>query len=486
MPNTFAWFTLLATPVFALYAVRRWPPLTAAMIVVVGGAMFLPSHTAFNLPVLPPLNKEVIPALSALFAFAVSRPGALKAKAFRGPDGLMLIGAAATMFTALGNSDPLVYGPVVLPAQTLYDGFVDGVEVLIFWFPAFYLGRALVRNSRDLLQMVRFMVIAGLIYCIPIIIELRLSPRMHEWFYGFHQTQFLQTMRYGGYRPKVFMRHGLNVALFMTVASLLAVVLWRAARPLRTFWTPGRAAVFLVVIVVLCKSTGAYFHLAVMLPLCLFASPRVQGRVALGIAVIVIGYPLLRLNDYVPVQGITDWMKVNVNEERALSLWFRLDTEGQVLERARDRFLFGWGGYGRPYIYDAISGRQISVLDGYWVQELGQHGLVGFLCVFGMMCWPVLALARNLSKVTDPKTQTLLAGVGLTSILYVFDWLPNSSISKELTFMVGGLSGALPGILAEQRTRRSKVPAEPQATDPTAAVRRRRRKLPLALPASVD
>lgn len=452
MPNPIAWLALFAIVPFCFYAVRRWPPLTAAMIVIVGSAMFAPSKTGLNVPILPDLDKEQLPQLMLLIAFVIMRRDALRARAFRGPEVLVLVAAMATVVTAMTNTDPIVHGPVVLPGQTLYDAFVDAVRAFVYWFPAFYLGRALVRTSKDLHLMVRFFVLAGLVYVIPILIELRMSPQLHNWIYGFHQSDFIQTIRYGGYRPKVFMRHGLNVALFMTVATLLAVAMWRAKLKLRPFWTTGRTALLLLVIVVLCKSTGAYFHLALVLPV-LFLNVKWQMRFAMVMAVLVLGYPLLRANDYVPVDAITEWMSVNVNPERALSLWFRMFTEGEVLERTRERFWFGWGGYGRPYIFDE-AGNQISVLDGYWVIELGHHGLVGFGCVFGMMCWPVVTAFRNFRRIESQTDRALIAAVAIMAMLYVFDWIPNSSLSPDLTFMVGGLAGAVPGILEEQRKRR--------------------------------
>ncbi len=473
MPNPIAWLVLTLIIPFSFYAVRRWKPLKAAMIVIVGSAMFAPSHTGFDLPVLPSLSKEVLPQLMMLIAFLALRRQALKARMFRGPEILVLAAMFGTFMTALTNGDAITHGPRVLPGQTPYDGFVDAVEILVAWLPAFYLGRALVRTSQDLRYLVRFFVLAGLIYCIPILIELRMSPQMHNWVYGFHQTDFIQTMRYGGYRPKVFMRHGLNVALFMTITCLLAVIMYRSKLRLRKWWTPGRAALFLFVIVIFCKSTGAYFHLALVLPMVLFANGRWQTRLAMGLVVIVLGYPVLRANDLVPVQAITDWMSENVNRERAISLWFRLYTEGEILLRTRERLWFGWGGYGRPYIFDEVTGEQVSVLDGYWAIELGNRGLWGFFCVFGMVCWPVVTAVRKLRQIESPVDRRIVAGVALLSILYVFDWLPNSSVAPELTFMVGALAGAVPGILEEQRRAKRR-----RRRERTAAVREGRRSRP--------
>ncbi|MGE0792106.1 MAG: hypothetical protein AB7S26_40915 [Sandaracinaceae bacterium] len=454
-PNIIAWAALALVGPFAFFAFWRWPPLKAAMIVMFGSAMFLPSNIGFKAPILPDLDKEYLPAAFALVAcIAFKRHALAGSRPFRGPEVLVLVAMLGAVFTAMTNTDPLVYGPTRIPGEGAYDALNDAVEVFLKWFPPFYLGRALVRRGDDLEQLIRFLVFCGLVYSLPILFELRMSPQLHNWIYGFHQSEFIQTIRWGGYRPKVFMRHGLNVALFMTICCLAAVALYKAKLPLRKFWTPGRAAIFLFVIVVLCKSTGAYFHLLVLVPLFLFTGPRAQRLVAIGAVLFILAYPLTRAMDWIPIDEMIEWMSVNVDEERARSLWFRFFTEGQILENTRDRLLFGWGGYSRPFEFDPVTGEMLSVVDGYWTIELGTHGLWGFFCIFGLVLTPIVMAFRAIPKIADPHDRRLVAMVALLAALYVFDWLPNSSISADLTFMVGGLAGGISGILREQRRQK--------------------------------
>jgi hypothetical protein len=460
-PNPLAWLALLLVGPLAFLAFRKWRPQRAALTVVFGGAMFLPCVIRFNFPVIPDFDKEILPSFCALLACWLLRRQSLRgARPFRGPEGLVAVAALAVFGTVFTNTDPIVHGPTVLPGETLYDGLVDGIQILATWFPPFYLGRALFRSSKDLHALMRFLVLAGLVYSVFIFIELRMSPQLHNWVYGFHQSDFIQTIRFGGYRPKVFMRHGLNVALFMTMTVASAAALWKAKAPVGRFWTPGRAFLFLVVVLVLCKSTGAYFHAAIVLPVLLFFGMRMHRLAAGSLATLILGYPLFRSLDWIPVDAIVEWMRVNVNEERALSLGFRLFTEEEVLANARERIWFGWGGYGRPFEFDETTGQMISVLDGYWTIELSTHGVVGWLCIFGMMLWPVLVAVWQLPKIESRRDRTLVGALAILSALYVFDWLPNSSISADLTFMVGALAGVVPGILAEQRAEREALRQE--------------------------
>ena len=60
-------------------------------------------------------------------------------------------------------------------------------------------------------------VLGGLIYVPLCLFEVRMSPQLHNMVYGFAQHSFGQTVRGGGWRPMVFMQHGLAVGLFMSV-----------------------------------------------------------------------------------------------------------------------------------------------------------------------------------------------------------------------------------------------------------------------------
>ena len=451
--NPISYLALLLVVPGAFFLFWRYPARKAALITMFGGAMFLPCVVGFNLPVFPDFDKEILPGLGALFACIVLRRRALRSPPFGGPEALLIVAMLGVLGTVMTNGDPLSYGPTLLPAQTLYDGFVDSIGIVMKWLPPYYLGRAMFRTRADLLQLCRFIVLAGLLYSIPIMLELRLSPQLHNWIYGFHQSDFIQTIRWGGYRPKVFMRHGLNVALFMMITVLMAMALWKGKVRLgsKRWLTSGRAFAFLLVILLLCKSTGAYFYLALLMPLIYFAPLRIQRLGIVGFVIFILGYPMIRSAGLIPVDDLIDWMTEQVGEERANSLWFRFFTEEQVLENARERFVFGWGGYGRPYKFDVVTGEQLSILDGYWVIEIGSHGLVGFFCIFGMMLWPAVQVARKIQRIKNKSDRLLLVTLALSVVIYVFDWVPNSSISAELTFMTGALAGLMPGMLAEQR-----------------------------------
>src|SRR5437870_12226972 len=85
-----------------------------------------------------------------------------------------------------------------------------------------------------------------------------LNPQLHLWIYGFRQHSFAQQMRDGGYRPLVFMQHGLMVAMWMAMTTLVGAWLWKS----KTVRQIGEVPMYLLVpamlfTVYLCKSKYA-------------------------------------------------------------------------------------------------------------------------------------------------------------------------------------------------------------------------------------
>ena len=65
-------------------------------------------------------------------------------------------------------------------------------------------------------------VAAGLVYVPFCLFEVKQSPQLHVIVYGYMPHDFGQQVRFGGYRPMVFLGHGLLVAFFMSTAMILA------------------------------------------------------------------------------------------------------------------------------------------------------------------------------------------------------------------------------------------------------------------------
>src|SRR6266545_4824883 len=127
----------------------------------------------------------------------------------------------------------------------------------------YLIGRIYFNDLESLRELAIAIFVGGLIYLPLCWIEMRLSPQLHVWVYGFHQHSFLQNIRWGGYRPMVFMQHGLMVGMWMCMTALVGVWLWKSGT-VRAIWDIPMIVLvpLLLITAILCRSTYAIALLA--------------------------------------------------------------------------------------------------------------------------------------------------------------------------------------------------------------------------------
>ena len=453
MPNTLAYIVLLAWPVFAalLFADRRISTLSAAFWVIVGGYLFLPAKVEIDLPLIPPLDKNTVPAISvAVCCLLIRRMRIL----FVPPPGaarwLFLAMLAAPLLSAMTNPESMFDGMEYKRGLTAYDALSDIIQTYLTLLPML-MGLTLIRNSRDLLKLMQLFVLAALIYSPLVLLEIRISPQLHTWVYGFFPHSFLQQVRFDGYRPVVFIGHGLLVAIFAAVALCASAILWRSKYRLSVI-PMGPILIYFAIVLLLCKSVGAWFlGFGTALSLLLL-SPRIQIRVAAIIALLVTTYPLLAISGYFPDTQLIE-LAALFGDDRAQSIAFRLQHEERLLEHAAQKILFGWGGWGRNRLYDSIT-------DGHWVNILGVYGAVGFLAKTGLPLSAILGGRRACRTIAEPSERAAYAGLLLITAMIMVDQIPNASLSPYFWFWVGGVMGVSARLKAA-RTRRYAAAARP-------------------------
>jgi hypothetical protein len=293
-------------------------------------------------------------------------------------------------------------------------------------------------NSEKQRTLLSLIVIAALIYALPSLWEIRMSPQLHKNFYGYFPHSWRQTIRQGGFRPVVFLGHGLYISAFFSLALAAAAILWKTK-----YKTLGRYGIlitaFLIVVLLLSKSWGGVIYGLMALIIIRTATTKTWMTAALVIALFVGSYPLLRSSDTVPTEKITAFF-IQYSEDRAQSLQFRFDNEDQLLEKANTRSLFGWGSWGRPRIYDPVSGRDLSVQDGTWIIIYGASGWLGYITVFGLLILPIIQHWR-LSKKTNTY-DTYTTGLCFILAINLIDLLPNSSLNPLTFILAGSLLGS--------------------------------------------
>ncbi len=441
MPNSLAFLMLLIWPLVVAGLFMRLRPDLAFVWSVVGGYLVLPPVAAFGLPLLPDLDKMSIPVLAAFAAATLLRGERIRLVPRSGAARLLVaLFLLAPFGTALTNPDPIRFSPDTggfggpgsgladLPGLTLYDGLsmmLRNAFVLL----TFAMARHFLASAAALRGLLSALVLAGLAYSLPMLVEVRLSPQLNVWVYGFFQHSWEQMVRQGGFRPIVFLEHGLWVAFFALTSLFAALGLARTEPAGRQRWLA--AAVYLAAVLVLCKSMGVLVFAATLGPLLLFASDRRIVRLAAAAGAAVFLYPVLRANGLVPVEALID-AAAAFSAERAYSLEFRLVNEAVLLDHALERPWFGWGDWQRNLVFDPALGRLATISDGRWVIVFGVSGWAGYAAEFGLLLLPLVMLARGAAPV--PAAAVPLAVIQAANLI---DLIPNATLTP-ITWLVTG------------------------------------------------
>jgi hypothetical protein len=143
-------------PVVVAILYRNYSLPVSLCATIIGGHLLLPENTVFNLPALPAFDKDTVPAFTALIATLIVTRS--RQQVWQVQNGLLpkhplpltlflmlILGAFGTILT---NSDPLRYGPVLLPGLKLYDAFSMILGSLTMLIP-FLLGRKVLAAPED-------------------------------------------------------------------------------------------------------------------------------------------------------------------------------------------------------------------------------------------------------------------------------------------------------------------------------------------------
>ncbi|WP_120500227.1 O-antigen ligase family protein [Roseovarius sp. EL26] len=466
MPNGFAHIVLYSWPLVAFLLFRSLPVRPALIWTIVAGYLLLPSKVGFDLPALPTVDKDLIPIISAalmclIFArknkpqHMTERPEGRTAIAEdtvaentaiadlsfipqRGKLifwGLMGLAAISPILTALMNATPVARGVRSIAGLKPYDALAIGSVLLISILP-FFLGRRYLASEVSQKLLLKILAIALLLYSVLIAYEIRMSPQINSMVYGFFPHSWIQHIRGNGFRPLVFMPHGLWLSILVAMASASAFAIWRCENGKIGSGKWLMVGVWLFAVLMFSKSLGALALAFIFCPIILFLGVRGQTLVAATFAAIVLVYPMMRSAGLVPVNTIYSAAQ-SIDDHRAESLLFRFDNEDRILAKARQKPLSGWGGWGRARVFDS-RGRDVTTTDGYWVIIISENGWLGYIARFGLMCIPLIMLGLQRRKL---QTSMATASLGIVLCIALIDLLPNATISPILWLIAGSVMG---------------------------------------------
>ncbi|WP_323035166.1 hypothetical protein [Pararhodobacter sp.] len=466
--NIFALLALLSWPLVAAILFKKLPLERALIWSILGAYMVLPQISAIDLPIVPALNKETIPNLTA-FAICLGVWGKFPDLFPKGLLGkaLLVMFIVSPAITVLTNLETIRFGidrfgtltlvdPNALelwglPGLRIYDS-VSALAQQVFLMLPFFLARVVLRSEEAIREVLFALIIAGALYALPMLWEVRFSPQLHTRIYGFFQHDFAQAMRNGGFRPFVFMPHGLWVAFFAFMCAMAAAAFLRDA----TRHESGKRMLILggmFGLVVICKSMGALFFTLVFVPVVLLLKPRMHLAMAAVMAALVLTYPMLRGSGLIPTTQLVENIE-SFNPERAQSLDYRFTNEDRILDHVSEKPLFGWGGWGRFMVYDPATGESQSIVDGQWVITLGHYGWLGFIGMFGLMALPIFGLWWHARKPEAPPIPVAVSTLTLILAVNMVDMLPNATLIPFTWLMAGSLLGYAEALGATTRAAR--------------------------------
>lgn len=450
MPNGVAYLALLAWPVVTFALIRTQGAARGLILSLLLGYLFLPEPpAAFDFPLIPPLTKHTIPALAAALVLLLSsdqRASWMPESGFVRV--LIIIFIVSPVFTTLTNMEVTYYeGSFAIQGLSPKDAIAQIIQQVLLILP-FLMARTYLRTAESQRDILILFMKTGLIYSLFMLVEIRLSPQLNNWIYGYFQHQFGQSIRGGGYRPTVFLYHGLWVAFFCMTASISALALWRMDRKNAKLWYL-LAGLYLFAILVLAKSLGSLLFALLLVPVVLLLPGRLQITLAVVLSVIALGYPLLKGMSLVPEKTIVE-QAAKASQDRAQSVKFRFDNENVLLDRAAMKPIFGWGSWGRNQVYDGQTGQLLTVTDGRWIITIGVYGWLGFLAEFGIILLPIFFLWRESSKPDAKGISPFVPALSLLLAINVVDMIPNATLTP-LTWM---LAGALIGYAEELRSNK--------------------------------
>lgn len=436
----------LALFIPAVYAcMRLLGPRRGVVAALLGGWLFLPVFDGrLDVPLVG-TKMAFVPTIIFLVALVTDLPRWLQLR----PHWVDLVAGAVCVLpfaTALANG------------LGTHEGISAALQAIFSWGTAYLLGRAYLGTPRGVRDFARGMVGAAVAYAPLCLWEIRMSPQLHRQLYGYHTFEsFAFAVRYGGYRPTVFMQFGLMVGTFMATGTLIAYWLWRTRGASRLAGLPaGWCVALLFVTTVLVKSTGAVLLLAVGIGV-LEATRKLRHPVlVLALVLLPPAFTAARIAGWdakqlVEAAGLID-------EDRAQSISFRIANEQLLVNKALQRPWLGWGRFGRSRVHDE-EGTDISVTDSFWVIALGVTGELGLIAFGLLLLLPVLLLLRRFpARSWSHPVVAPAAALALGTVLWVVDCLLNSMTTPIFPAICGSTVTFLAG---RWQLQRKPAPAEP-------------------------
>lgn len=427
---------IISLLIFSLMRFDRAIPVS-----IIAAYLFLPDNIKLDLPLLPRLDKHTVTALALVVAWPLFRHRVqIRVKGRMSSLDwllgvylvLLLLGA---YFTVRTNPDAIVIHNSYRPGLKPYDAISMGITMLLILPPFFMARKYLATETHHRYILVAISCFTAF-YSILILYEWRFSPQLNQLIYGYFPHGWKQHVRGGGFRPLVFLDHGLSLGLFLASACLASFALAKSDTTLgkRLMWVS--LGFYLLVILILSRNLAATMLALMFLIVLLLFWRGLQLYIVAFVSILLLVYPAFHQSTLFPLRAVVTAFG-DIAPERAHSLEFRLINEDRVMARALERPYWGWGGYARNRIFNE-RGKDITIIDGTWIGIFSTRGWGGYIAFFGFLTAPLLALAFRHRAVKMPPSTICLSLILAINLLYI---IPNSTLTPIFWMLLGAIAG---------------------------------------------
>jgi len=298
----------------------------------------------------------------------------------------------------------------------------------------YLIGRIYFSNIRFHLVLAKKTLYFLLLYVPLFLYEFRLSPQIHNLVYGYQQLgSFTQSARNLGWRPTVFLRHGLELSLALSFAGIVGFWLVRSRVLSKGFEIIGVFLIFICLF--LSQSYGAILILAVSISVLLVCRYIKIGFALILLFLLPTFYISSKISGFKIEEPIIETARGFLPQRRFQSLSYRLEQESYLLDSLKDHKILG-----KSRTLSLKNLAKKVVRDSRWIIEYSDGGLLSLIPFFSILTLPIFGLYRLApASLWHTKrycsTAALAVGIGMLS----WDLLINNFISSVHFLILGGL-----------------------------------------------
>jgi len=328
-PGPLATFALLMWIPISAILFSNHNPRKAALLVFLWGTMVLPEVVAIDPPILPPVDKHLLVGMCAFTGlFMTSKQRFERMRLLRGIQAFFFIFIVGNFGTAFSNPESWVVGgaeywpggpraPIKhIPALPQKEFIAMSIQDFVTYLMPFGVGQMLVQSREDVILFLKAAAFGALVYVPLMLWEGMMSPQLHRQVYGYYSTSFAHNIRGDGYKPVVFMKSGLGVAMFEFIGLAAAMTLIRVKEKITPTISGKLGTAVIMFALSVSRNVAVVVYAVGVMPLFLMSKPKMMMRAAFVLGMVFLTFPITPIRDRESRRGSGGIALVSVRQRR--------------------------------------------------------------------------------------------------------------------------------------------------------------------------